>query len=1602
MKFIPDRAHTSQTPFRTPDSWWEGDFAAAMCTASQLPRYGVLAPDDGSDVSCSSRPSFYGYRLRGHLGAITPQANGHTGLPECGLNRLGFCYPGHSAVSRQWSTLRAWEGSQEKAFEELCCQLAAAEQLSDSWRFTRKAPPDAGIECFWTMPNGEEKAWQAKFFFQMQEAQWRDLDESVQTALNKHPRMVQYCVCLPIDLADARLTDKRTKKRKTFGQDAWNRRVEKWKQWAAGLGMQVRFEYWGNHQICNRLTKDEHRGRLLFWFNEQWFSDEWFRHRIEEAHKNAGKRYVPTLHVGLDLERAFDAMSRTNHFVQRLNDRLGNVRRDLDRLKIVHFGTTALQEVARELNQVVHEIASTHTLTQSTIEPLPLGELARLADCGGSLTLQLVAGLARQQSGAARANESYSYGRHYLYLLQDRFAELDRFVRSPEAIVANKGALLLVGEAGTGKTHMFCEIARRRVEAGAPTLLFLGEQFVPGEPLSQMLNILGIRCDSGEFLGALEAAAEARGTRALILLDAINEEHGREIWPKHLAGVLTRMTRHPRIGVGLSVRSSYEKSTIPEQIETDGTIVRFVHSGFEGHEEESVDRYFTHYGITLPSFPILDPEFSNPLFLRVLCESVQNRGLSRIPEGLGGFTTVFQFFLDSINEKLARPDLLDYDPRRPIVMQAVNCLVETMVAKQVDWLDRTVVSEILEMVLPRQGFHKSLFRFLVDEGVLSEELIRGRPPGGAPAGIASFPVIKFQYQKFADYLIVQHLFSPHVEAGRPEAALEAGGYLGRILADPVTSQRNQGIVEALAVLIPEKTGSELPALAPKCSSFDSVKNAVSASLVWRRAKSISPSTWSYIEQNVLPDANARRTLLRTLILVAPDPSHPYNALFLNEWLLPMQMADRDALWSTFLANEYAAGRACARLLRWTESVSNSALHGKRAITLAATALAWFLTSSNRPLRDRATKALVALLQHRLPLAGDLIMAFAAVNDPYILERVAAAAYGAAMRSRQEEDIAALASVCYETFFKHTPPPLNALSRDYLRGVIELALHLKPSMPVDVGRIRPPYGARLPEGFDPHQTEYRDLDRNSAQNLPPGLQSVHHSVTGGDFNSYVLLPLVTRFFASRLDEPLAPTRREVCERFEKGLSPKQAAAWGKYRVPPLAFAELGRLLQRRSGHDDDPVTDERPNISEVRDRFEATLTDEQKDSFRREVRPYVEEGYPADARDHVALAAVQRFILERVAAIGWRQELDDFDRSSVISSGRSEHNVERIGKKYQWIAFYDLISMLADNFQCAGDSYDSIGHYDGPWQITYGRNIDPSVLIRSKPSAPEGPCWWEPKVCDSWAEELDELAWLKLESDMPQVDEAFLIVKDSGQSEWVVLEGHYVWTQPTAAGREYFELPQRQIRYTVTSCVVRAKYASAVLKPLARLKLPRPYFLEARQISDPFLGEMHWARSYMSQLNSYYGYDEWTKDSLPHRVLVTTEKYYAEPGSFDASMDESITLVSPSHWITEKMRLEWNGVEGEWCRGSPRRTVFRDPSAHALGPTVLLASRKDIEQFLHEQGCALIWVVTGTKWVLGGDSLRSKPTGRRLMSGAIRIKRGSLSGDVRSWLELPRG
>lgn len=213
-----------------------------------------------------------------------------------------------------WINIRPIDGSQHLGFEELCSQLARHETPEGS-SFIRKGSPDAGVECYATFPDGNEWGWQAKFFTErLDKTQWQQVDNSVKRALEKHPNLTKYTVCMPIDRADPRIPDEK------WFMDRWNDRVEKWSAWACERGMQVEFKYWGSSELIDLLSKLEHGGRTLFWFNQHSFTPDWFRQRVEEKVANADRRYTPDLHYPLPIADIFDGLARPEGVYDELRD----------------------------------------------------------------------------------------------------------------------------------------------------------------------------------------------------------------------------------------------------------------------------------------------------------------------------------------------------------------------------------------------------------------------------------------------------------------------------------------------------------------------------------------------------------------------------------------------------------------------------------------------------------------------------------------------------------------------------------------------------------------------------------------------------------------------------------------------------------------------------------------------------------------------------------------------------------------------------------------------------------------------------------------------------------------------------------------------------------------------------------------------------------------------------------------------------------------------------------------------------------------------------------------------------------------------------------
>ena len=551
-------------------------------------------------------------------------------------------------VNVDWRSIRPLNGGRDKGFEELCSQLARSE-VAGRARFVRKGSPDAGVECYAIFGNGSECAWQAKYFLTLGDSQWPQIDRSVRTALQKHPRLTRYVVCLPMDLPDARVPDQESALVK------WDAHVEKWAGWVSEQGMTVEFAYWGSSELLERLSSPEHIGRLQFWFDTTGFDDGWFARRFEEARDTAGPRYTPEVHVDLPIAGRFEAFGRTNRFFDRtiaLIRGLANEWAAACSPEPSRLGKEWDQEVEAAIRAVDNDTvvqAAKATIGKAIDEIVAAGSAMEIQPSGTlpfdgaadkvAAVEAAVDGVAEHLSTRQAQHRVFSQYRYQF----ETFAGMLRKVRE-ELVEAQRwgGAAVMIvrGQAGTGKTHLLCDVAHRRLGEGCPTVLLLGQSFTSdGAPWPQAAELLDASDSSAaEFVGALECAAQAAGVRALVLLDALNEGKGLSMWPTHLPGFLAHVTRSDWVGVVLSIRSSYD-GLIPEAVREHAVVA--THQGFGDRSYDAMRTFFTHYGLELPSTPLISPEFDNPLFLKTLCLGLQGQGATRLPHGIHGITEIF-------------------------------------------------------------------------------------------------------------------------------------------------------------------------------------------------------------------------------------------------------------------------------------------------------------------------------------------------------------------------------------------------------------------------------------------------------------------------------------------------------------------------------------------------------------------------------------------------------------------------------------------------------------------------------------------------------------------------------------------------------------------------------------------------------------------------------------------------------------------------------------------------------------------------------------------------------------------------------------------------
>lgn len=569
---------------------------------------------------------------------------------------------------------------------------------------------------------------------------------------------------------------------------------------------------------------------------------EWQQNHLQDIEATAGPRYSTELSVETPLHEVFEALCCTQQWKSRVRASELKLSKLLKRFLIAletkkdsPFGAPFpehLIDVAKVLATNLETVSQEfENGVIATIAAAATAALPKARELHGNLRTDL-----ESRYGSGRIDSASFRQFHAEYQAAFPAANLDRandlveFLEELEAW-GNSGpgrastatGLLLLGDAGMGKTHAICDIAHDRGKRGLYTVVMFGEQFAADEePWERIRQILGFSPGSREdLLKELDAAGNSTGHPLLLCIDGLNESRPRKYWPTWLASVSAQVSRYPNIRLCASCRSSYEAITIPE----GHSLVRVVHSGFQGIEFPACRGFFSHYGLEPPISPGIHPEFTNPLFLKLVCKTLQARKVRKMPAGWRGLYTALQAFLNEFNKSFARE--FDRDERERIPEKALHDFISEAERQRHVYVRWNDAAEALRKVEPSGYAGPSILDWLIRNGLLITDV----DPGNSDS--SSEEIVRIAFERLGDHLFAARLLLD-IKPKDLKSAIRSGA-LAFALGDENSVLLHQGLIEALSIQIPETNefGCELIDALPADGPRDLVLKSTIAALPWR-------------------------------------------------------------------------------------------------------------------------------------------------------------------------------------------------------------------------------------------------------------------------------------------------------------------------------------------------------------------------------------------------------------------------------------------------------------------------------------------------------------------------------------------------------------------------------------------------------------------------------------------------------------------------------------------------------------------------------------------------------------------------------------------------
>lgn len=1026
-----------------------------------------------------------------------------------------------------WSKLEPYESGRHKSFEELYYQLISNDHKADlKSGATITSIDDSGggdgVEFYLTFPNGDVWGWQAKYFGRLENSQKEQVKTSLKKAYKVHgTKLKRWTLCSKLDLTpDERgWFDDKLASSKKEGETVLPENHE------------VKLIHSGTSALLKLLAENPHVHNYFFkdkLLTPKWFADQ---KRVLENDPRIKSKYVTELYLDTYDENTIGKALCGQNIIPIFDEEFENGQVEMYQREyndaVNALLTTEAEKEYQGYQQVFRSFAAPHIDVVNSI----LKDIYELKEMTVNLRLFDADYSSRRQTVRDRLHKLNKYIQEYDKKIDDTVGEslhdvehdsaIDHKKMSPQEIaienkkrskargllfgpfyaleeyayssllrlmdvfdMADKSEVHITSAAGMGKTNLAFDIFKTHIENKLPAIFIFGKEVTDVKELHKCLDV-SANWQLEEFLGALDVAGAVTKSRVPIIIDGLNESSGwKTIWGDSLASLINLIaTKYRHLVLITTYRSSYEDYLFPDNyFQTDDRWRSKIYlHGFNGLTRKAIELYFEYYKLDVQNFsPVLN-EFSHPLYLKLFCEvknPLRQQTVKITSVSKEDIFDVFDEYIAQCNSRITS-NLKGLD-KKYSKKYTSNKLYE-------------YASAVWNADSRGVGMDTGLFSneelraFEGEDLLVYRDILDGQEQ------------IQFTYDLLAGYIIASAL----IKANPLQELAKSDDFKLKILNRNSRHPLFNDILRSLIVVGVKRENKFLFEILDD----EFVANYCMEALFEIDANYLreNKAVARFVKECLEKEGNLRR-FLELSKSCDFEPSHPFNFAYWSDVLKQMRMVDRDLVWSEKIRTDYS---------EYSDHLVESLYErcrGDNALTertrLAALKVMWILTTTRHRLRDEATRA-IYWYGRKMPTGlFDLMEQAIEVDDPYVFERVMAAAYGVAMAFHgmpksqwvddfNKKELSTWGRFLFDRIFaKAAPnPTTHILTRDYAKRIIDISLmHNDKILTKDEQRL-----ITYPLSKYPHTTWKISKDKDSGKyrdgNAPIGMDFENYTVGG---------------------------------------------------------------------------------------------------------------------------------------------------------------------------------------------------------------------------------------------------------------------------------------------------------------------------------------------------------------------------------------------------------------------------------------------------------------------------------------------------------------------------